>query len=190
MVREELNSEEKFFEKAVMTEKFVKKYKNAMIGSVVAIALFVAGSIVYSSMQDARIADANKALLELQSKESSPATLARLESLSPELHDAWLYSQAVVNQDVEQLEKLQKSKAFLVGDLSSYEVAQSKSDIKLLEAYSQKQNALYADLATLQTAVILMNSKEIEKAHTKLKMIKIDSPLAEIATALMHYGVK
>jgi hypothetical protein len=30
MVREELNSEEKFFEKAVITEKFVKKYKNLL----------------------------------------------------------------------------------------------------------------------------------------------------------------
>jgi len=37
MVKEELNSEEKFFEKAVITEKFVKKYKNLLIGSVIAI---------------------------------------------------------------------------------------------------------------------------------------------------------
>jgi len=33
MVKEELNSEEKFFEKAVLTERFVKKYKldNSML---------------------------------------------------------------------------------------------------------------------------------------------------------------
>ncbi len=190
MVKEELNSEEKFFEKAVITEKFVKKYKNAMIGSVVAITLFVAGSITYSSMQDARIADANAAFLELKSDKNTPATLDRLESLSPELHDVWLYSQAVATQNIAELEKLQDSKATFVADLSSYEVAQSTADVNKLDAYAQKQNAVYSDLAILQAAVILMNNNEIEKAHTKLKMINVDSPLAQVATALMHYGVK
>ena len=39
MVKEELNSEEKFFERSVITERFVKKYKNAIIASVVVIVL-------------------------------------------------------------------------------------------------------------------------------------------------------
>jgi len=190
MVKEELSSEEKFFEKAVITEKFVKKYKNVMIGSVVAVVLFVVSSITYSSMQDARIADTNSVLLELKAGQDSQATLARLESLSPELYDAWRYSQAITNKNIAELEKLQSSKAAFIGDFSSYEVAQSTADIKKLDAYAEKQNAVYADLATVQTAVILMNNKEIDKAHAKLKMINVDSPLAQIATALMHYGVK
>lgn len=190
MVKEKLTSEEKFFEKAVMTEKFVKKYKNLMIGLGVAVVVFVVGSLTYSAIQESRIADANIALLELQSKESSPATLARLESLSPELHDVWLYSEAVVKQNTSELEKLQKSKAPLVGDLSAYAVASANKDAEKLESYTKKQNALYRDLAILQAAVILMHEKKIDKAHTKLKAISIESPLAETATALMHYGVK
>jgi len=39
MVKEELTAEEQFFEKAVVTERFVKKYKNVMIGSLVVIVL-------------------------------------------------------------------------------------------------------------------------------------------------------
>jgi len=190
MVKDELNSEEKFFEKAVITEKFVKKYKNIMIGSVVAVTLFVAGNIIYNITEQGRIDDANSVLHELQNKEASSATLARLKSLSPALHDVWLYSQAVATQNIEELKKLKDSKATFIGDLSSYEVAQNSKDSVKLETYSQKQNAVYSDLATVETAVIFMNSGEIDKAHEKLKMIRVNSPLAKIASALMHYGVK
>ena len=190
MVKDELNSEEKFFEKAVITEKFVKKYKNIMIGSVVAVTLFVAGNIIYNITEQGRIDDANSVLHELQNKEASSATLARLKSLSPALHDVWLYSQAVATQNIEELQKLKDSKATFIGDLSSYEVAQNSKDSVKLETYSQKQNAVYSDLATVETAVIFMNSGEIDKAHEKLKMIRVNSPLAKIASALMHYGVK
>ena len=46
MVKEELTSEEKFFEKAVVTEKFVKKYRKPLIGVVVAIVLIVVGDML------------------------------------------------------------------------------------------------------------------------------------------------
>jgi len=190
MVKEELTSEEKFFEKAVVTEKFVKKYKNVMIGSVVAITLFVAGSITYSQMQEARIVDVNEALLELQSSKNSPATLSRLQSLSPVLYDVWLYSQAVVQENIAELEKLQNSDATFISDLSTYAVAQKSADVKKLDTYAENQSAIYADLARIEAAVILMNKGETTQAHAKLKMINVDSPLAQVATALMHYGVK
>lgn len=190
MVKDELTSEEKFFEKAVMTEKFVKKYKKIMIGSAVAIAVFVSGSIIYSYMEESRVEEANLLFLELKSDKSNPAAIARLASLSPALHDVWSYSEAMTSQNIEELEKLQKSKAQFIADLSSYEVAQRAADTEKLQSYMQKQNALYADLAALQAAIIFMQDDEIEKAHRKLKTIAQDSPLAEVASSLMHYGVK
>jgi len=190
MVKEELSSEEKFFEKAVMTEKFVKKYKSALIGSVIAVTLFVAGSITYTQMQESRVADANALLLELKSQKSTPATLARLESLSPQLYDLWRYSQAVVEKDMTVLDELQKSKANFVADLASYELAEQSGNTIKLDEYAQKQGAIYADLARVQAAVLFMNTNNIEAAHEKLQGISVDSPLAQVATALMHYGVK
>jgi len=190
MVKEELTSEEKFFEKAVVTEKFVKKYKNVMIGSVVAIVLFVAGDIGYNINKEHTLKAANAALLQLEANPSDKATLATLESLSPELHDVWMYSQALANKNVKELEKLQTSKALLIGDLSTYEVAQNLQDLNRLENYSEKQNAIYRDLAQVQAAIILMKEKKIDEAHSKLSMISSNSPLAQISHALMHYGVK
>ncbi len=190
MVKEELTSEEKFFEKAVMTEKFIKKYKNIMIASVVGVVVFVVGSMIYTSMQESRVAEANELLTELQKDSNNSVALASLESLSPALHDVWSYSVAVANKDVAALEALKKSKATLIADLASYEQAQQSADLKTLEKYTKRQNGIYVDLATLQAAVILIQKDEIQKAHTKLQTIKQDSALFEIASKLMHYGVK
>ena len=190
MVKEELTSEEKFFEKAVVTEKFVKKYKNLMIAGVVAIVLFVVGNIAYTINKQNTIDSANAALAELQINADNPATLARLESLSPSLSSVWLYSQAIANKDLASLEKLTSSKALLVGDLASYELAQNNKSIKELDEYANNQDAIYADLARVQSAVILMNEQKLSEAHEILSMININSPLSQVAHALMHYGVK
>jgi len=190
MVKDKLTSEEKFFEKAVVTEKFVKKYKNLIIGGVVAIVLFIAGNVAYTINKQNTIDSANAVLAELQINSDNKATLARLKSLSPTLSDVWLYSKALVNKDMATLEELKNSKALLIADLASYETAQNAKDIQKLEAYANKQDAIYADLARVQNAVILMNEKKIDEAHEILSMINIDSSLSQVAHALMHYGVK
>ncbi|WP_457749769.1 hypothetical protein [Sulfurimonas sp.] len=190
MVKEELTSEEKFFEKAVVTERFVKKYKKVMIGSVLAITLFVAGNIAYNINKEHTLEAANGALLKLEKNPQDKATLATLQTLSPVLHDVWIYSQAVVAQNVKELEKLQNSKALLIGDLSSYEAAQNLQNLNQLEDYSEKQDAIYRDLAQVQAAIILMKEKKLDAAHSQLSMISVNSPLAQVSRALMHYGVK
>ena len=190
MVKEELTAEEQFFEKAVVTEKFVKKYKNVMIGSVVAVAIVVAGNIIYNINKERTLNAVNETLLSLETNPQNSAAVSKLESLSPVLHDVWLYSQAVAKQDAKTLESLQNSKAPLIGGLATYEAAQNTQDKAKLESYAQTQGAIYRDLAQVELALILMNENKIADAHEKLKMISIDSPLASVAKALMHYGVK
>ena len=190
MVKDELNSEEKFFEKAVITEKFVKKYKKLLISAVVIVVVIVVADIVYTINKQNTIDSANQALFELQKNPNNKATLARLNSLSPKLHDIWIYSQAVINKDMVTLKALKSSKDKLIDDLASYEVAQNSKDLKLLDNYENRQNAIYEDLAQLQSALILMRDGKIDDAHQKLGLISIQSPLSKVAKALMHYGIK
>jgi hypothetical protein len=190
MVKDELNSEEKFFEKAVVTERFVKKYKKPLIGAVVAVVLVVVANLAYNVSEQNRIESANETLATLQKNPNDTMALTKLESLSPALHDVWLYSQAIVNQDAASLQKLQSSKALIVDDVASYEASELKADISGLNAYSQKQAAIYKDLAMVMSAILLMDAGKIDDAHTKLSMIGAKSPLAQVAHALMHYGVK
>ncbi|MDT8337655.1 MAG: hypothetical protein RQ763_00505 [Sulfurimonas sp.] len=186
MVKEELNSEEKFFEKAVMTEKFVKKYKNVMIASVVAIVLVVGANIVYNINEEGKVSAANAVLLKLQSDPSDAATLSELKKLSPNLHDVWLYSQAIANSDIELLKGLKSSDAMIITDLAKYELAQ---DTAALEEYASKQNAIYRDLALVKSAVMLLNENKADKAKTVLSKVSAESSLNELVSVLKHYGV-
>lgn len=190
MVREELNSEEKFFEKAVVTERFVKKYKNAIIGTIAAVIIIALANIVYDINKEGQIEAANEALAELNKAPNNVTTLSRLESLSPDLHDVWLYSKALADKDTETLEKLKDSKAMLVVDLASYESAVESNSVEKLNDYALRQGAIYKDLANVQSAVILMNDGKVDEAHQKLSLIGEQSPLSSIAKSLRHYGVK
>ncbi len=187
MVKEELNSEEKFFEKAVITEKFVKKYKNVMIGSLVAIVLIVGANMAYEINKQNKIDAANEALLELTKDNKNSSAVVQLKALSPNLYDVWTLSQAIANKDLASIKELKNSKALIVGDIATYELAQ---DATALESYALKQDAIYKDLALVQSAVLLINDNKIEKAHQELSKIGVQSPLAKIASALLHYGVK
>jgi len=190
MVREELTSEEKFFEKSVMTERFVKKYKNAIIGTVVAIVVVVGANIAYNINKESTVSAANEVLSELNADSSNEKALLRLKSLSPYLHDVFIYSKAIVDKDIKTLEKLKDSQAVLVGDLATYELAQNSQDISKLDDYVLKQDSIYKDLAQIQSAILLMNEGKNEKAHEKLLLISDASSLSKVAKALLHYGVK
>ena len=190
MVKEELNSEEKFFEKAVITEKFVNKYKKIIIATVAGIVVVVGANIGYDISKQNQITAANTALKTLKQDPKNSSASAELKALSPELYDVWRYSTAIANKDLKTLEDLKGSKALIIGDIASYELAQSKNDISSLESYSMKQDAIYKDLALVQSAVLLMNENKIDEAREKLSSISATSSLAKLVQALLHYGVK
>ncbi len=187
MVKEELNSEEKFFEKAVMTEKFVNKYKNIIIASVAVVVLGVAANMAYTANEDSRITAANTALSLLSIDSTDSNALNELKVLSPNLYDVWLFSQASANGDLEAMKALKDSKAFIINDLISYELAQ---DVSSLDAYASKQNSIYRDLALVKSAIMLLSTDKIDEAHNQLSKVSVDSSLSKVANALLHYGVK
>lgn len=190
MVKDELNSEEKFFESAVKTERFVKKYKNLLIASVVAVIVLVVVLAVYDATQRSRIADANEAFALLQKDANNSEAAARLKEKAPELYDVWALSNAVKNADEEALKTLSTSKAIAVSDIATYELAAMQRDVKKLDEYAYGQNAIYRDLALIESAVLLLQKSDIDAAHAKLKMLTPDSAMYKVAQMLLHYGVK
>jgi hypothetical protein len=187
MVKEELNSEEKFFEKAVMTEKFVKKYKNVMIASVAIAAMVIGGNMVYELNVKSKKSAANAALAKLQADGGNAAALKELKESSPNLYDVWIFSQAIAKKDLEALKGVKNSNAPIVGDLAKYE---SAADVVSLDEYASRQDAVYKDLALVQSAVMLFNENKIAEAKEKLSKVSKDSSLNKIVSSLMHYGLK
>ena len=190
MVREELTSEEKFFEKSVMTEKFLKKYKNMLIAGVVVIVVGVAANITYDMNKESNILAANEALTILQADPSDEKTLSTLATLSPDLHDVFVYSKALIDRDITTLESLKNSSVIPISDLVTYELAQHNKSVNELTTYALNQDAIYKDLAQVQGAILLINEGKTAKAHSKLQTITDASPLSKVAKALSHYGVK
>ena len=190
MVKEELSTEEQFFEQAVKTERFVKKYKKPLIAAVAAVALAVIGTAAYDAYSASKRDAANAAYMTLQSDPANAAAQQTLRANAPMLFDAWSMSEAIKNGDVKALQALASSPAAEVSDVSSYEAAAIAGDAKALGSYGYRQGALYKEMALIDEAVLLMQSGKTDEAHRRLQMIGDQSPLAPLAEALSHYGVK
>ena len=74
--------------------------------------------------------------------------------------------------------------------MAKYEAAELNNDPKMLQNYAKKQDAIYKDLALVELALIAMNDGKTDEAHANLSMISPESPMANVAKSLMHYGVK
>lgn len=190
VLKEGLNSEEKFFESAVRTERFVKKYQKPMIVSVVALLLALGSYGGYQSYQEMKIERANEALTILLSNPEDKSALSALKENSKSLSELFMLSKALREKDLKLLQTLQNATSPEVSDIATYESAVLSNDTKALEMYSKKQGALYQELAVIELAVLKMQKGEVQFAHTSLGLIKEDSAIYPLAEMLSHYGVK
>ncbi|MDX1295757.1 MAG: hypothetical protein R3302_05800 [Sulfurimonadaceae bacterium] len=190
MVKEELNSEEKFFENAVKAERFVKKYRNAIIGGISAVVVLVVANTLYEADKASSLEASNAAYMTLLENSDDAEAQEALKKHNPELYDMWSLSTAVAAKDVPALEKLTASKAIGVADLATYELAALNKDQKALDAYTMRQHAIYKELAAVESAMLLLHSGDAEAARAKLGMVSKESPLFQVSQLLMHYGVK
>jgi hypothetical protein len=190
LVKEELSSEEKFFEKAVVTEKFLKKYKKSIIAGVTVVILVAVANLVYDMQEKNRIENANAQLAILMKNPNDTQAQEKLKKESAKLYELWSFSKALTSNDTQKLAQIKKKPLPVVSDVAAYEVAQSQQKQEELESYSMRQNALYKDLAILQSALIYLQNNEIKKAKEKLALIDEKSSVKNVAQALEHYGVE
>lgn len=190
MVKEELNQEEKLFESAVKTERFVKKYKMPLISIVSAIFVVLVGNSVYQASLSSDQTASNEAYITLLQDPTDTKAASVLEDKNSALYDAWKLQTALSNKDEAALTSLKSSSSPIVSDLATYESAALKRDKEALNEYALNQEAVLKDLAILNEAVLLMQEGKTQEAQERLKMIDDKSPLQKIVTLLQHYGVK
>lgn len=190
MVKEELSQEEKLFESAVRTERFVKKYKMPLIGALAVMVVVLAGNAIYQANVSSKIKSSNEAYMKLLASPADASAIKTLKESNEALYDAWRLQLAISEKNESQLQKLILSSSDVVADLASYELAAIKKDKKSLNAYSQKELAILKDMALLDESVLLMKESKIEEARADLAKIDDKSSAKKIATMLQHYGVK
>lgn len=189
-LKDELSSEEKFFESAIRTERFVKKYQKPLMVSVISLLFIVAGAIAYQAYDQSKIDNSNIALNTLLTNPNDTSALKTLNQENAPLYDLYTLSNAIKKGDVKTLQSLEKSEALAVADIASYEVAVLKNDQNALEKYTKKQGAVYQDLALIDTAVLSIQQGDTQSVQSKLALIKEDSVMYPVAQMLSHFGVK
>lgn len=189
-LKDELNSEEKLFESALRTERFVKKYKKPLVGSVISLLLIVGGAIGYQAYDNARIESSNVALNTLLVNPIDKSALNTLENKNTKLYELYTLSKAIKENDIKSLELLQKSQSPEIADMATYETAVLRADYSALENYTKKQGGMYQDMALLETAVMLIQKGDTQSAQNQLASIKEDSAMYPTAQMLSHFGVK
>ena len=189
-LKDELSSEEKLFESALRTERFVKKYQKPLMGSVISLLLIVGGAIGYQAYDNVRVESSNAALNTLLANPIDKNALNVLEDKNTKLFELYTLSKSIRESDIKSLELLQKSQSPEIADMATYETAVLKVDHTALENYTKKQGGMYQDMALLETAVMLMQKGDVKSAQNQLALIKEDSAMFQTAQMLSHYGVK
>lgn len=189
-LKEELNSEEKFFESAVRTERFFKKYQKPMIWLLVVALLGIGGSVAYQMVRDAKKERANEALNTLLMNPNDHKALEELSANDESLYELYSLSHALRIQDGKALESLCHAHSSEIADIASYEHAVIAKDTKALETYSKTQGGIYQELALVDLAVLAIQKGDVQAAHTALNGVKEDSAVYPLARMLNHYGVK
>lgn len=190
MVKDELSQEEKLFASAVQTERFVKKYKMPIIGSVIGIVLIVIINALYQADVQNKIERSNEAYVALLDDANNSEARKTLQENNPGLYDAFMYKQASENKDIKVLEELNNSSNKVLVDLSTYEISAINKDAKGLNEYALTQDAIFKDLAIVNEATLLLKEGKVEEARTRLALIQKESSMHRTAQFLMHYGVK
>jgi len=189
-LKEELNSEEKFFESAVRTERFVKKYQKPMIALGVVVLLGIGGSMVYQMVRDAKKERANEALTTLLMHPNDSKALKELSANNASLYELYTLSHALRTKDLKALETLRRANSAEIADIASYEHAVMSKDAKALDVYSKTQGSMYQELALVDVAVLAIQKGDVKAAHASLSGVKEDSAVYPLARMLNHYGVK
>jgi len=181
-VKNELSSDEKLLESAFKLETLYKKYKLFIWGAGAAVLLFFIGSAVMESIQNARLSDANEALLRLQKKADDTTALETLKSKNPPLYELYTFTQAVKKEDKTDLDMLHASHNEVIADASKYVSAALEK--------KESNSRLYKEMAALEGAYLEIKKGKLTEAKERLELIDTRSAAAPIATLLKHATLK
>ena len=206
-VRDELQKDEKLLENAFRLEILWRRYRKYVFGLIVIAVGFGLWWAISDYMQQNRAKEASSAYDKLIVDSHNQAALDTLKNASPKLYDVYRYFNA--SGDKTLYEELSHSQLDFLRDVARYELAsinasqtiqnlkdnddkahfkaQISQDLQSLER--TKEGAL-KDLAILQEAYMLIVAGDTEQAHQKLLLISPNSPFAQEANNLKHYGVQ
>lgn len=180
--KEKFESDEKMLASAFKFEKFYKKYKLLLLGTVGAVILFFGGTAVMNMIEVQRLEAANEAYIKLSKDTKNVAALADLKEKNPILFELFEYKNAMENNNTEVLKTLSSSKNELIADIAGYHLAIMRG--------KEASSDLYAEVAVVNNAHLLIKQGKVSEANDELSAIEEKSPLYNISKIMKHYVIK
>jgi len=180
--KEKFESDEKMLASAFKFEKFYKKYKLLVLGTVGAVILFFGGTAVMNMIEEQRLEAANEAYIKLSKDTKNVAALADLKEKNPILFELFEYKNAMENNNTEVLKTLSSSKNELIADIAGYHLAIMRG--------KEASSDLYAEVAVVNNAHLLIKQGKVSEANDELSAIEEKSPLYNISKIMKHYVIK
>ncbi|HIP11334.1 MAG TPA: hypothetical protein EYG73_01315 [Arcobacter sp.] len=178
-IKEEISTQEQFFESFFKLEKFYKKYKIAIFAITgLILAYFISTAVLdYQHEQKTIASNAAYDAVLVDSKDS--INLAILKDSNQKLFDIAMYQ---TNSD-----KTKSIDVTFLKDIVIYNKAIQENDISSLNNLIINPNFILKDFALFNKALILSNNKDYISAKETLKMIPMESAVASLSSMLEHY---
>ena len=178
-IKEEISTQEQFFESFFKVEKFYKKYKLIIFTVSGLVLAYFIGTAVLTYQNEQNTIVANKAYDAILINPKDSANVAILKEKNQKLFDIAMYQTSNDKTKAIDVEFLK--------DIVVYNKAIEQNDIKALNSLIINPNFVLKEFAMFNKALILVNKKDYVSAKETLKMIPEQSAVASLAAMLSHY---
>lgn len=178
-IKDEISTEEQFFESFFKIEKFYKKYKKVILSVIVIAVVGFIGMNVASYLGEKNEIAANDAYMKVLENNSDQASLEQLKSANEELYSIALFQ---MNKD----QSAQTNVQYL-SDIASYNNAIEKGDMVALDGMIMKQDFLLKDFAILSKTLLLIEKKDYKKAKATIEKIDEKSRVLPLSNMVKHF---
>ncbi len=180
-IKDEISTEEKFFEGFFKLEKLWTKYKIAIIGGVTIVIVAFAGTAINNYLQTQNKIKANIAFNTLLENPKDIEASAILKDANPKL---FTIATALINT------KNQKNEIVnieFLDEISKYDIAINKNDIEAINKIILSSTFLLKEYAIFQKALMLTLDKKYLDAKETLKLIPSNSSVSKLSDKLKHH---
>jgi len=178
-IKQEISSEEKFFENFFKLEKFWKKYKLIIIVLIVSIIGYFAFTSISTYITEQNNIKANIAYNKLINNPKDKESISILKEKNKTLLDLAIYKNTkdnTLNNDIIYLKQI-----------ALFNKAIKNNDIKAINSLIMDQDFILRDYAIFNKALILSNNKQYKKAKEALSLINDNSNVKALSNLLAHY---
>lgn len=175
-IKEELNSQEKWIESLIKSERFFKKHKNKIFSMSILLVALLIGYFVIENINKNNLYKSNEAYRVLLVTPDDAKSLEILKSKNKPLYRLFSFHEAIKNNNNDVLQALiEENKDDFIADLAAYQLGK-KDNVKLLDSF-----------ILLEEGFALLKDGKTEEASVKFSIISPYSAFGAVARDLEHY---